>query len=222
VVEKGVASFWLRINDKNTEDTWVVDRRGYTKPTSWASQTYFNWDESIPNGPVENSAVIVGSGLWNRNDKFAVSPFVCEGDFVEIEPKPAKNRNLNRNVYNNGEVDEDEPLLKCWTCEANSYSDCETRGTLETCQPNEKSCELEVRLKWGYANRVITGCKATDACQNNKEQNFKETQFSWTQCRPERQFRFGVCRQCCDTDSCANQGQMWRPRTREDWAKDFS
>ena len=102
VAEKGVESYWLRINDKNDEDTWVVDRRGYKKPTSWSNQSYFNWNAASLNGEVENSAVVTASGLWNRNDKFATSEFVCEGNFVEIESDQSGTRNVDPNAANNG------------------------------------------------------------------------------------------------------------------------
>lgn len=240
VAEKGVNSFWLRINDKNDEGQWVVDRRGYEKPTSWVNQEYFNWNEALPNAVGINSCTISSDGLWNRYDKFAKSEFVCEGDFVELESPQSPNggRNFNgseqfgegekqRNgAYNDGAnfntgkaSASGETNLKCWTCKAKNYAECDALGSLVTCQSNEKSCEYEVRHRWGYVTQIISGCKAVDACMNNKSQNFRHWKAEYTQCRPENRFRHSVCRQCCNTDSCINSPEWWKPKTRNDWSK---
>ena len=80
----------------------MVDRRGYEKPTSWASQEYFSWNSESPNAIGINSAVLTESGLWNKNDKFATSEFVCEGDKIEIEPNRFGERNMGPNEGDRG------------------------------------------------------------------------------------------------------------------------
>jgi len=223
VAQTGSKSFWLRINDQKNEGQWVVDRRGYSKPKTWSAQEYFRWDENYPNGEIENSAVIMPDGSWIRNDKFAVSEFACQGDFVELddEPDAAKQGRLldGEGAGRNYNVDTVEGAadLKCWTCDAKNYNECQATGTLKACLPNEKSCELEVRTRWGWAGRVISGCKAADACANNKAQNFIGGEDQ-TQCRPESKYRHSVCRQCCFDDSCTKN---LKPSNRAEWAQNL-
>jgi len=110
---------------------------------------------------------------------------------------------------------------QCWKCHADSWELCEMGGTLQTCLPNENSCELEIRERGGKIIQILTGCKATDACKNNMANNFMEDNPDITQCRPEgpaKGYHHSVCRQCCDTPNCVKDPDWWYPQTRAEWA----
>jgi len=112
--------------------------------------------------------------------------------------------------------------LSCWTCDAYSFDDCHKKGKLRKCNANEGSCFLEIRERRnnGYNGNfkyVCMGCKATDACQNLKAQNFQSSDPSKTQCRPESNFTSSVCRQCCTTNNCTKAPVWWHPKNRTEW-----
>jgi len=108
--------------------------------------------------------------------------------------------------------------ISCWTCRnAYSYEQCQTAGYLVTCQPNQTACELEVRKRNNHVIQVNTGCKQALACENNKSQNFAQSDPAHTQCRPESGYDHSVCRQCCYDDSCVSSPDFWQPGSRDDW-----
>lgn len=212
VAEKGLKSVWLKINDKKDEGTWVVDRTGYSKPTSWADQTFLAFNQIVENTEEYNSCVLDETELWTIKDKFATSQFVCEGSLVELPENKSRERGGLVPVPNPSDN------LQCWTCDATSVSECHFQGTLETCQDNEESCQYEQRKRKGVVTQIKTGCKATDSCENNKKQNFIG-KWNFTQCRPESTQAHSVCRQCCDTDNCT-KSYPENP-TRKQWRNDM-
>merc|ERR1712037_732071 len=108
--------------------------------------------------------------------------------------------------------------LTCWRCDADSFELCESSGSVQTCQPNEGSCELEIRERNGYIMQIRTGCKAKDACEMNMAQNFKQQNPHYTECRPEPGYTHSVCRQCCSENNCVKEPNWWYPTTRTEWA----
>ena len=136
VAEKGLKSVWLKINDKKDEGTWVVDRTGYSKPTSWADQTFLAFNQIVENTEEYNSCVLDETELWTIKDKFATSQFVCEGSLVELPENKSRERGGLVPVPNPSDN------LQCWTCDATSVSECHFQGTLETCQDNEVKCQI--------------------------------------------------------------------------------
>ncbi|CAG5077589.1 Oidioi.mRNA.OKI2018_I69.PAR.g8763.t1.cds [Oikopleura dioica] len=108
--------------------------------------------------------------------------------------------------------------LQCWRCDADSFELCESTGSVQTCQANEGSCELEIRERNGYIMQIRTGCKAKDACEMNMAQNFKQQNPHYTECRPEPGYTHSVCRQCCSENLCVKEPSWWYPTTRTEWA----
>lgn len=62
-------------------------------------------------------------------------------------------------------------------------------------------CMIEVRKRDGEIEGVCMGCKAVDACLNQKAENFPVGRYPW-QCLPTRTSGPSVCRQCCNTAEC--------------------
>ncbi|CAG5080215.1 Oidioi.mRNA.OKI2018_I69.PAR.g9507.t1.cds [Oikopleura dioica] len=125
--------------------------------------------------------------------------------------------------YFPAEALEDEPTgLRCWKCDHKSVAACQAQGSLETCESNEDSCQLEIRTRKSNITKIKTGCKQKKACQRNQANNFFEQSFWYnkdkTQCRPEtnRGYTVSVCRQCCWTDNCVNQGSGFWPKMKSE------
>lgn len=100
----------------------------------------------------------------------------------------------------------------CWKCDAMKYSTCASSGEYQTCQSgDEDCCFVEIRETKQALQQLCTGCKAKQACEDNRDENFEGYNSRTYQCRPDyRQQRHGqrgpqqsVCRQCfntCDPD----------------------
>lgn len=100
----------------------------------------------------------------------------------------------------------------CWKCDAMSYATCASSGEYQTCQSgDEDCCFVEIRETKQKLQQLCTGCKAKQACEDNRDENFEGINSQTYQCRPDyRQQRHGqrspqqsVCRQCfntCDPD----------------------
>jgi len=74
-------SYWLRINDGKEDGKWMVDRKGYTKPTSWTEATYLQPFGTSENDDLRNSVVLMtNDGSWAIVDKYHKSDFVCQKD----------------------------------------------------------------------------------------------------------------------------------------------
>lgn len=136
----------------------------------------------------------------------------------------------NSNPYASNGTPDGAASLKCFTCQGQTVEECQASGSVQDCQENETSCELEIRTRLnqetGYYDQqgVITGCKQIEACQNNQRQNFGGDPWGpnkdHTQCRPEtdKGYHHSVCRQCCWEDDCVdNGGNFWDPQTRWQW-----
>ena len=133
--------------------------------------------------------------------------------------RPILKINFYLGKYFPAEALEGEPTgLRCWKCDHKSVAACQgkahqnphlsycififvAQGTLETCESNEDSCQLEIRTRKSKITKIKTGCKQKEACQRNQANNFFEQSFwynkSRTQCRPEanRGYTVSVCRQ---------------------------
>uniref|UniRef100_H2Z8I6 Uncharacterized protein n=2 Tax=Ciona savignyi TaxID=51511 RepID=H2Z8I6_CIOSA len=91
--------------------------------------------------------------------------------------------------------------LRCFTCNgASSNEECNLKGRIVQCQPNEGSCQNEVRLSEGKYYTITKRCKQTEACSNNQEQNDKPA-WEPTQCYPQFTMN-SVCRCCCSKNEC--------------------
>ena len=53
----------------------------------------------------------------------------------------------------------------------------------------QEVCELVIRQRMGYITQIHMGCKQKMACENNKAQNFQNSNPAYTQCRPEVSLR---------------------------------
>jgi len=118
--------------------------------------------------------------------------------------------------------------LKCWTCtESKDNWECYAKGSLQTCDVNEGSCQNEIRVDKQYDTvnfrrvvvgsliRVKKGCKQTAACTNNQDQNDK-TQYktmTWSKGQCDFSPLNTVCRCCCQTDECNLLPLHCRPNT---------
>ena len=71
-------SFWLRINDGLQENTWVIDRWGYTKPTARTPVSYFNWHENEINDQTKNSVIMDSDGTWRSVYGYQTSRIACQ------------------------------------------------------------------------------------------------------------------------------------------------
>lgn len=95
--------------------------------------------------------------------------------------------------------------LQCWTCQSENWLDCMESGKLAFCEPNITSCQVETRKRDGLYASVSTGCKASIACEQDKNNNFVggwDEPISTNQCRPDYPSGPSVCRQCCYSNNC--------------------
>ena len=114
------------------------------------------------------------------------------------------------------------------TCNAASVAECLASSTTVECQPNETSCEVTLRKRRGKTYFVQAGCKAVDACLNNKSNNARGP-WKWQECKPFNNIKIenSVCRQCCDgaTDCVEtnffNDDGTDGSTNRSDWLGDF-
>lgn len=99
--------------------------------------------------------------------------------------------------------------LRCWDCKnAKSDEDCKKYGSLKQCYFNEDACMTETRRgsSWGRYPLISKGCKASDACKNNQNQNYAVGRFSlafrqrYLQCNTKAPY--SVCTCCCGSDGC--------------------
>ncbi|CAK8679838.1 unnamed protein product [Clavelina lepadiformis] len=62
--------------------------------------------------------------------------------------------------------------LRCMTCEnARSHQECDTRGVMKECMPNELACAIEERkINLGPERIIFKHCKQPLACDNNQVQ----------------------------------------------------
>jgi len=91
-----------------------------------------------------------------------------------------------------------------------TYATCASTGSYQLCDLGDKDCcFVEMRETKGALQQLCTGCKAAQACEDNKDENFQGAIAQHHQCRPDYRYqRFGqranqqsTCRQCfnkCD------------------------
>jgi len=96
-------------------------------------------------------------------------------------------------------------------------TECRGIGEMKMCPENSLSCMVEVRKRDGdlesvscliwltcsdLSIKICMGCKAPEACADNKAQNFVGP-WAQRQCRPGKKIEGpSVCRQCCNTVGC--------------------
>ena len=68
------------------------------------------------------------------------------------------------------------------------------------------ACSITTRMRNGETRSISAGCKAKDACESDKLNNFaifeEQSATSGHQCRPDAQTGPSVCRQCCYSNNC--------------------
>lgn len=96
--------------------------------------------------------------------------------------------------------------ISCWTCDASNWNECAQVGFLEACDAQITACSVTTRMRNGETRSISAGCKAKDACESDKLNNFaifeEQTATSGHQCRPDAQTGPSVCRQCCYSNNC--------------------
>ncbi|XP_076814530.1 sushi, von Willebrand factor type A, EGF and pentraxin domain-containing protein 1-like isoform X2 [Clavelina lepadiformis] len=97
--------------------------------------------------------------------------------------------------------------LTCWECQNQPTNDeCLTKGIMKKCQPNQDSCQNEVRKEHGKVF-ITKRCKQAHACGNNFAQNEK---VAWepSQCNDLELSEVSLCRCCCKEDLCNEPEQF--------------
>lgn len=96
--------------------------------------------------------------------------------------------------------------ISCWTCDASNWNECAQVGFLEACDAQITACSITTRMRNGETRSISAGCKAKDACESDKLNNFaifeEQSATSGHQCRPDAQTGPSVCRQCCYSNNC--------------------
>lgn len=99
--------------------------------------------------------------------------------------------------------------ISCWTCDASNWNECAQVGFLQACDAQVTACSITTRMRNGEARSISAGCKAKDACESDKLNNFAifgdetpQVVTSGHQCRPDAQTGPSVCRQCCYSNNC--------------------
>merc|ERR1712176_163424 len=98
----------------------------------------------------------------------------------------------------------------CWKCDQMNYSDCASKGRIETCTKGDKDCcFVEVRETRQKLQQLCTGCKDKKACLTLRDENFVTSNIGrfMHQCKPDYRQQFAgrfagqqsVCRQCFST-----------------------
>jgi len=108
--------------------------------------------------------------------------------------------------------------VTCFHCDAPNFEECYKIGKSMECLVNEGRppvCMIEVRKRDGKMFGVCMGCKAYDACLEQKKSNFNRKPY---QCRPRARYGPSVCRQCCNDDNCTN---YFNPPDRKGWEEDL-
>merc|ERR1711970_716577 len=62
--------------------------------------------------------------------------------------------------------------VSCFHCDAKNMTHCRDIGEMKMCPENSLSCMVEVRKRDGDLESICMGCKAPEACADNKAQNF--------------------------------------------------
>ena len=84
---------------------------------------------------------------------------------------------------------------------------------------------VEVRKRGGEYTQVGMGCKDTNTCENQRQQNFQGGRPGNYQCKVGELEKYGpsVCRQCCNTPYCTGNedasGMFWIPETKWQWSQ---
>lgn len=99
--------------------------------------------------------------------------------------------------------------ISCWTCDASNWNECAQVGFLQACDAEVTACSITTRMRNGETRSISAGCKAKDACESDKLNNFAifgdetpQVVTSGHQCRPDAQTGPSVCRQCCYSNNC--------------------
>ncbi|CAG5095113.1 Oidioi.mRNA.OKI2018_I69.XSR.g14039.t1.cds [Oikopleura dioica] len=97
--------------------------------------------------------------------------------------------------------------ISCWTCDASNWNECAQVGFLEACDAQITACSITSRMRNGEVRSISAGCKARDACESDKLNNFAifeedAPHTSGHQCRPDSDLGPSVCRQCCYSNNC--------------------
>ena len=121
-----------------------------------------------------------------------------------------------------------EDFLSCKTCVGSNVGDCLGNATIVECQENETTCEVTMRKRRGGTYFVQMGCKALDACLNNKSNNAKGP-WKQQECKPYNNVKIqnSVCRQCCDGGMDCVETNFFNAagtdgtQNRQNWINDF-
>merc|ERR1712035_186471 len=117
---------------------------------------------------------------------------------IQVQPDPTV-------VTERAVADPDAVDSACTTCIADNYEDCVGNATVVDCLANEESCHLIERRRGGVVEFVEMGCKALQACENDKKDNRKMCTKLITD--KNDAIRPSVCRTCFATDAAGRQAQ---------------
>lgn len=119
-------------------------------------------------------------------------------------------------------------IQECWTCKGNSVEECSSKGKFRTCVTDftNMQCGTTLRERGGIVKFISMGCKKSNACENNRRQNFIGQKRNH-QCKPvvsEKRPKQSVCRQCCESNRDCNlkfmtQNDSAGPMTTSAWTE---